>query len=161
MKRFALKCTMLACLAALAAGCLAACSSAATGVDAAQQDNKSYMSQVNGIMDELGSDLDSFVDAVSRNDLVNMRTQADNAYKALDDLEALEVPDDLADVQKKYVDGSAKLRKALDDYIDLFTEASSGALEQSTYEDRIAVIQKAYDEGVALLKEGDELAAAK
>mgnify|MGYP006896730393 CR=1 FL=1 len=41
----------------------------------------------------LKSRLESFTDAVSRGDVVGMRTQADNAFKAIDDLNNLNVPD--------------------------------------------------------------------
>ena len=119
------------------------------------------MSQVNGVMAELGDELGSFVDAVSRNDVVNMRTQADNAYRSLDDLEAIEAPEGLSDVRQKYIDGTAKLREALDGYIALYTEVESGALNQSDYAARLAKVQALYDEGVDLLKQADEAASQK
>lgn len=161
MKQVVIKLGTLVCALALCVGAVAGCTSNNSTLDSAQQDNRSYMSQVNGLMDELGVDLDSFVDAVSRNDLVNMRTQADNAYKVLDDLSALEAPDDLSDVKQGYVDGTAKLREALDGYIGLFTEVSSGSFDQSMYGDRLAQVQALYDEGVDLLKKADETAASK
>jgi len=119
------------------------------------------MSKVNGVMEKLGDNLESFVDAVSRGDLVNMRTQADNAYRSLNELAELEAPEDLQDVKKSYVDGTTKLREALDGYIDLYTAAQSDSFDQSTYKDRLANVQKLYDEGVELLKKGDETAAGK
>ncbi|MBQ9044051.1 MAG: hypothetical protein IJ111_14700 [Eggerthellaceae bacterium] len=152
----------LVCALALACGVLAGCAnSAATTATAEQQANRAYMSQVNGIMEELGEGLDTFVDAVSRNDIVNMRTQADNAYKALDELKDLEVPDELADVQEKYVKGADKLREALDGYIALYTEMNSESFDMSTYDARIDAVQSLYDEGVDLMAEADETAASK
>ena len=50
------------------------------------------MTQVNQTMDDLKSRLESFTDAVSRGDVVGMRTQADSAFKAIDDLNNLNVP---------------------------------------------------------------------
>ena len=140
---------------------LAGCSTAATSVDSAQQENRSYMSKVNEVMSELGDDLESFVGAVSRNDVVNMRTQAKNAYRVLDSLESIEAPESLSDVRQKYIDGTAKLREALDGYIELYTEAESGVLDQSSYADRLAKVQSLYDEGVGLLKQADETASQK
>ena len=161
MKRIMLKFCSCTCALALSAGVVAGCASANPAANAEQQANRAYMSQVNGIMDELGVDLDSFVDAVSRGDVVNMRTQADNAYKTLDELNAVEAPENLSDIQKSYADGTRKLREALDDYIELYTEISAGSFDQSKYDSRIADIQKLYDEGVSALKQGDETAASK
>lgn len=161
MKHFMMKIGTVICIAALCLGALAACSNPASNIDSSQQSNRSYMSKVNGIMDQLGDNLGSFVDAVSRGDLVNMRTQAENAYRSLDDLAKLEAPEGLEDVQKSYVDGTEKLRKALNDYIDLYTAAQSDSFDQSTYEEKLASIQSLYDEGVELLKKGDETAASK
>ena len=66
----------------------------AAGYAAAQQqsENRQYMTQVNQTMDDLKSRLESFTDAVSRGDVVGMRTQADNAFKAIDDLNNLTSP---------------------------------------------------------------------
>ena len=152
----------LACACALAlSGILVACSAGTSALSSEQQENRSYMSQVNGVMATLGDDLDSFVGAVSRNDVVNMRTQADNAYKALDELAAIEAPEALADVQQDYVDGTEKMRKALDAYIELYTDLEAGSFDQSTYSSRIAEVQSLYDEAVEQLKKADEAAAEK
>ena len=126
-----------------------------------QQANRAYMSQVNEAMTKLDDNLDSFIDAVSRGDVVNMRTQADNAYKELDKLSEIEAPEALADIKKDYVDGSAKLREALDEYIKLYSKAASEGsdFDWSDYDDRIKSIQTLYDEGVALLEAGDKAAA--
>lgn len=150
------------CVVALACGMLSGCANtAANNATSAQQANRAYMSQVNEIMEQLNSGLDSFVDAVSRGDIVNMRTQADNAYKALDKLGELEAPENLSDVQEKYVEGADKLRGALDAYISLYTEMNGASFDKATYDDRIAQIQKLYDDGVKLMQEGDEAAAGK
>ena len=153
---------VLICAMALACGLIAGCANTAgTKATEEQQANRNYMSQVNEIMEQLDSGLDSFVDAVSRGDIVNMRTQADEAFKVLDKLDALEAPDGLADVQDKYKDGSAKLRDALDAYITLYTDMNGSSFDMTTYDKRIADVQKLYDEGVALMQEGDEAAASK
>ena len=162
MKNTATKLIALAFALVLAFAALAGCANTGgTSATPEQQANRAYMSQVNAIMEELGAGLDSFTDAVSRNDLVNMRTQADDAFKSLDKLADLEVPDDLTDVHEKYVAGTSKLREALEGYIALYADMNSGSLDQVAYEDRIAEIQKLYDEGVKLLEEGDKLAADK
>lgn len=159
MKRFAASFVMCAIAVLVAAGALVGCANNASSLNSEQQANRAYMSQVNAAMAQLGEDLDSFVAAVSRGDVVNMRTQADNAYKALDALDAAEAPEALADVKKEYVEGTTKMREALDAYIALYTDIESGSFSQSTYETRIAEIQKKYDEAVEQLKKADEAAA--
>ena len=54
--------------------------------------------------------------------------------------------------------GDAKLREALDEYIDLYAEitAKGDGFDWTAYEKRIADIQKTYDEGVALMKSADQ-----
>ena len=126
-----------------------------------QQANRTYMSQVNETMVELDGNLDSFVDAVSRGDVVNMKTQADNAYKVLDKLSELEAPEALSDVHKKYVEGTQKLEEALDAYIQLYTEAEKAGknFEWSGYDERLKEIQDLYDSGIKALEEGDKAAS--
>ena len=144
---------------------LAGCQQRGSAVDQDQLDRRQYMSQVNQAMDELQTRLESFSDAVSRDDVVGMRTQADNAFKALDELNGIEVPDALKDIQTDYVDGTNSLKDALNGYIDLYTEIESATDEQpfdwSTYDQRIADIQAKYDAGIDTLKKGDETAASK
>ena len=161
MRQLTTKIIACACALVLGVGMLIGCTGPSGKADEAQQKNQAYMSQVNGVMADLGDKLESFVSAVSRGDIVNMRTQADDAYKALDKLSSLEVPENLKDVQQKYVDGTAKLREALDGYIALFTDVQSESFDQSTYADRLAKVQSLYDEGVDLLKQADETAAGK
>lgn len=150
----------VACILAFALA-LAGCASPASNASPEQKANRAYMSQVNETMVELDDQLDQFVDAVSRGDVVNMRTQADNAYKTLDKLADIEPPDGLADIHDGYVKGADKLRQALDEYIDLYTEAASAdeSYDWNAYDRRITKIQKLYDEGVKILSDTDELAA--
>ncbi len=148
---------MLLLVASLFSGCMGGNQ---TPVNTEQQANRSYMSQVNDIMDELSEGLESFVEAVSSGDAVNVKTQADSACQVLDKLSSLEAPDDLKDIQTSYSEGTNKLRQALNEYIALYTEIEAGNFNQTTYDDRMESIQALYDEGVATLKKGDEDAAA-
>lgn len=122
--------------------------------------NSKYMAQVNQIVDELGTKLDSFEDAVSRDDVVSMRTQADGAFAALDKLNELQAPDDLKEIQEYYSDGCSSLKDALSAYIDLYTEVQSATEQQpfdySTYDERLAQTQEAYNTGIETLKNGDQ-----
>ena len=114
-------------------------------------------------MDDLETALASFTDAVSRNDVVGMQTQADNALAKLDSLGSIEAPDELADVQQSYQDGTSQLRDALSSYVALYTEISSATDAQpfdwSTYDARLAEIQEKYDAGIDALEAGDKAAA--
>ena len=134
--------------------------SQATSTDE-QKANSKYMLQVNEIMTEFKGSLSLFNDAVSRGDVVNMRTQADNAFKSLDKLQKTEAPEALKEIKANYVDGTSKLREGLDAYIALYTTManSDSDVDKSSYNDEIARIQKLYDEGIAALQKGDELAA--
>ena len=64
--------------ATLAFGALAGCTGQ-SATDSQQSANRQYLSQVNQVMDDLETSLASFTDAVSRNDVVGMQTQAENA----------------------------------------------------------------------------------
>ena len=165
-KRAIAKILALVCAAACAFVALTGCWNSGNDAAAeAQKANRAYMSQVNEDMVQLRESLDSFVDAVSRDDIVNMRTQAAKAYKVLDKLTAIEPPEQMAEIHEHYVAGANKLREALDAYIDLYAElhnsSEDNAMSKATYDKRIAAIQDLYDEGVAELQAGDELAAAE
>ena len=152
------------CVAMLACAAVG-CAAQDTEVQNAQAANRQYMTQVNQQMEDLSANLSLFAEAVSRNDVVSMRTQADSAFKVIDKLAVIEAPEALADVQAEYADGCAKLEEALNDYIALYTEIETATEEQpfdyDSYDSRIASIQKLYDAGVAQLKAGDALAAGK
>lgn len=126
----------------------------------AQAENRQFMSDVNAIMEELSQRLDSFNDAVSRGDVITMRTQADDAFKVLDNLESLEAPEVLQDVKQGYVDGSKQLKDALNAYIALYTDlaANPSAVSTDAYKERLASIQDTYDQAVEKLKSTDEAA---
>ena len=150
----------LGCSAALLGGVLAGCESPATGATDQQQENRTYMTEVNLAMEDLNSRLASFDDAVTRGDAVTMRTQADNAFKAIDDLSAIDTPDAMKDLQEGYVEGCEKLKDALNSYIDLYTEIDSATEEHpfdyGTYDERLKEIQDTYNEGIDKLKAADE-----
>lgn len=153
------------CACVLMVGVLCGCSSSTTSEETeAQEANRAYMSSVNVIMEDLDEQLESFVDAVSREDVVSMQTQAEDAYEILDELDDLEVPEGLEEIQECYLEGANLLEQALDAYIDLYIEIDSATDEDpfdwDTYEERLAEIQELYDEGIAQLEAGDEAAAA-
>ncbi len=150
------------CAAVLMVGMLAGCAGIEQNSEEAkaQAENRQFMSDVNAIMEELSQRLDSFNDAVSRGDVITMRTQADDAFKVLDNLESLEAPEVLQDVKQGYVDGSKQLKDALNAYIALYTDlaANPSAVSTDAYNERLASIQDTYDQAVEKLKSTDEAA---
>lgn len=164
-KAFALKMLAVALAAAAALAVLTGCSQTGTAANQQQGENRQYMSQVNQVMDDLETQLSGFTDAVSRDDVVGMQTQAQNALATLDDLESIEAPESLADVHQSYTEGAASLREALSDYVALYTEISSASesrpFDWATYEACLAEIQEKYDAGIEKMSAGDELAAGK
>ena len=151
------------CAGVLMVAALGGCAQQDTAASQQQSENRQYMTQVNQAMEDLQSRLESFTDAVSRGDVVGMRTQADNAFKAIDDLNNISTPDSLKDVQTEYTDGTADLKDALNAYIELYTEVDTATEEQpfdySTYDQRIQDIKTKYDEGVGKLQSGDNKAS--
>ncbi len=124
----------------------------------AQAANRQYMSQVSSITDELTERLAAFDEAVAAGDPVAMRLKADDAFRTLDRLSALEAPEVLKDVQTGYSEGVGKLKDALDGYLALYGEADGNDMAGSAYSERLAAIQAEYDEGIAKLQETDQKA---
>lgn len=147
-------------VSALLALSLMGCMQTESAETDAQAVNRQYMASVNQSMDEISKKLASFEDAVARGDVVTMKTQADKAFKEIDDMEELEAPEVLADVKAGYVEGCRLLEDALTSYIDLYTQVGSGALAADSidYANALAAIQLTYDEGIEKLEETDELA---
>ncbi len=156
MKRLA----AIACITLVAAVGLTGCAGLEqTSEEAkAQAENRQYMSDVNATIEQLSQRLDGFEDAVSRGDVVTMRTQADDAFRTLDSLAALQPPEVLKDVQQGYVDGCNQLKGALNDYIALYTDVANGSANGGAYADRLAAVQEAYNAGVDKLRATDEAA---
>ena len=104
------------CAGSLAVAMLAGCAATPqNSLTDEQKANREYMSAVNQKMTTLGSTLDSFNDAVSREDVVTMKTQAANASKVLDELANVETPEAFTDVHTNYVDGAKNLEAALNE----------------------------------------------
>ncbi len=158
------KLAALACASVLGVSVLGGCTQQQS-TQASQEisDNRAYMSQVNQTMDDLKTRMDSFTDAVSRKDVVSMRTQADNAFKVLETLRTQDAPDALKTIKADYVEGCDNLEAALNAYIALYTEIDTATEAQpfdwSTYDQRLSDIKATYDQGIAKLQEGDKTAA--
>lgn len=152
------------CAATLAAFGLAGCAGSAQqgATNDAQSQNRQFMSQVNETVEDMGDRLQDFDDAVSRSDVVTMRSAADEAFACISTLESLEAPEQLTDIKQQYVDACNTLSGALGSYVDLYAEIESATdeapFDYSTYESRLAEIQSAYNEGIEQLKAADTAA---
>ncbi len=152
----------VACVMALMLALLAGCFGGAQAEDP-NRPYRTYMSQVNEIMTELDGCLTEFTDAVSSSDIVAMEKQLDQAAKAIGKLNALDVPDSMADIHKAYLEGTQKLDGALRDYVELYGEidaaSQGGSVDWTKYDKRIEQIQADYDAGVKALQDADAAAA--
>ncbi len=150
----------LALAGAMTVAAVSGCMPSNSAENEEQAANRQYMAAVNQGMDDLAAKLSSFNDAVARGDVVTMRTQADKAFKELDDLAAIEAPEVLADVKAGYVEGCAMLESALGAYVDLYTQLENGSVEADSieYANALADIQADYDAGIAKLEETDKAA---
>ena len=141
---------------AFAAFALGGCTAAQNETQASDQQmaNRQYMAQVNQKMESLTERLSGFSDAVSR---------GDNAFKVIDGLSGIDVPNDFKEIQQDYVDGCASLKDALNAYIDLYTEIENATESQpfdyATYDERLKAIQGQYDAGIEKLKSADKKAS--
>lgn len=153
----ALACALL--LALFAFGCTMP---QTTDAQSTANSSRQYMTDVNQMVEKLSTQLDAFQDAVSREDAVTMRTQADNAFQILDQMAALEAPEELNDLKQSYTKGADQLKDALNQYIDLYTEIASAnashPFDYATYQDRLNSIQDKYNEGVQTLEDADKSA---
>lgn len=152
------------CAGAVAAFGLAGCAGTAQqdAASSEQSQNRQFMSQVNETVEEMGTRLDDFDDAVARGDVVTMRSSAQNAFECISTLEGLEAPESLADIKQQYVDACGMLRDALNAYVDLYAEIESttdeAPFDYSTYDSRLAAIQDQYNQGITKLQDADKAA---
>lgn len=144
------------------AGTLAGCAAAPSPhLTEAQKENRAYMSQINGFIENLSSCLDSFNSAVSRYDTVGMKAQISKISDEIDKLSKKDAPEVLAPMKDKYLSALGTLKTALNSYVDLYSAAQQGTtltFTSKAYADKLAAIQKQYDEGLASLKEADAIA---
>lgn len=121
--------------------------------------SRTFMAQMNEAADTLQEKMDAFTDAASRQDLVSMKVQADAAAAVIDQMSAIEAPDELTDLRQKYVDGCTQLKDVLAGYLDLYTEIDSSTtrnpFDYDEYPDRLAQLQSQYDAAVQALKDAD------
>lgn len=150
-------------LLALAMSFLTACSQG--GQSATEEKTVTagdYMVSVAKSSQQLSSSLKDFAEAISENDITAVQSKADSAYEVLKQMEALEAPDELKSVKGKYDEAVQSLRDALKDYVALYLEVENSPdgvpADYATYVQQIESVQKAYDQGLNLLEEADNMA---
>ncbi len=161
LKKALTRIAAIACVCTLIGVALVGCTTAPPKNDE-QTANRQYMSQVNQIAESLKVRMESFSDAVSRNDLVGMKTQADNAFKVIDELNNITPPDNLKDIQGEYSAGCNDLRDSLNGYISLYSDIESASaaapFDYASYASRLDQCQQKYNSGIDHLKNGDQKA---
>lgn len=147
------------CIACLSA--LVGCSASDEQTDA-QTQNRQYMSSVNTIMETLDSNMETFAQAVKDGEVVSLSAQLSSVDQCVSDLEGLDVPDAMGDIQTSYVNGAKELQTALSSYVQLYEDvkapANGVAPSSADYNSRLADIQSHYDAGIAALKDADSKA---
>ena len=152
-----LVCAVLA--TAMLAGCARGAAQEEESSDPASL-NRSYMARVNQRMADLGQVLEEFQVAVGEGDAVAMQASQAKAGRIIDEVKAAKAPSMLEDVKTGYADGLDQLQRALADYVQLYSDAQAGRLDEAAFNSRLAQVQEAYDAGVAALKKADETAVA-
>lgn len=147
------------CLACLSA--LVGCASSNPQTDA-QTQNRQYMSSVNTIMETLDSNMETFAEAVKGGEVVSLSAQLSAVDQCVSDLEGLDVPDAMGDIQSSYVNGAKELQTALSSYVQLYEDvkapANGAAPSSADYNNRMADIQSHYDAGIKALQDADSKA---
>lgn len=139
---------------ALCLACLAGCAGAANNVDAAAQ-NRAYMAQANTAMMQLNDDLVPFAEAAAAGDIVTMEQTAATAVRDMQAFEEIVAPEGMAEIHAEYAAGCKDLRAALQGYVQLYRDSAS--VDDADFNERIAAIQKQYDEGIAHIQQGDKM----
>ena len=115
MKQVITKWAACLCMLVLAVGVMAGCAQN-NQMNSEQQANRTYMSQVNEIIDQLNGDLDSFVQGYYTDGTKKMRDALDAYINLYTELEAGSFDQStyskrIADVQKLYDEGVETLKK--------------------------------------------------
>ena len=122
-----------------------------------------YMVNLNDMSGKLADKLQEFSDSVGSGKISAMQTKAQEAYAVLDEMAALEAPDDISEIKQQYDDAATQLKGALNDYMALYTEIYDSAdmadFDYSSYTHRIEDVQKQYDNAIGALEDADKKAA--
>lgn len=153
VKRFGKLFTVIA-ACALCLACLAGCGGGVSDAEAAAN-NRAYMAQANTAMMQLNADLVPFSEAAAAGDVVTMEQAATTAMRDMRAFEEITAPEGMTAIHAEYVAGCRDLRAALQQYVQLYRESPN--LDDAAFNERIATIQRQYDDGIAHIQQGDKL----
>jgi hypothetical protein len=163
----------IACVLAAALIALAGCSTSSTSSSekTSAQLNREYMASINSISSEAADDLSSFSEAIGTGDIATARIDADNAIATLSEIQDIEAPDALSEVDADYKKGAEELSEALSRYVDLYTKvysstsssssssSDSSSVDMEAVSQELSEIQALYDDGIQHLSDADQLVA--
>lgn len=118
--------------------------------------NRNFMATLNRQTADLQKALDEFQQAVADDNAVTMQAQLKAVDQIIDAVKNTSPTDTLRAVKDGYVDALTALDSALDDYADLYAQVKSGAIDSAAFNERLAAVQKAYDEGIEKMKAADQ-----
>ena len=140
---------------------MTSCAPAQSAVEKSEAYNRQFMSQINSVVESYGEKLDEFSLAVSQGNVVNMTTLAQSSATITEDMKKIEESNDMEKIRDAYYDAMVELNGALGKYVSLYTNISAlgdSPADASTIQSDLAEVQAAYDAGLQLLKDADELA---
>ena len=140
---------------------MTSCAPAQSAVEKAESYNRQFMSQINSVVEDYSEKLNEFSLAVSQGNVVNMTTLAQASAIITEDMKNIEASNDMEKIRDAYYDAMVALNASLDQYVNLYSEVSAlggSAADTTTVQSGITQVQEAYDSGLQLLKDADELA---
>lgn len=114
---------------------------------------RTYITSVHQAFSSIDEQMESIEKAITASDSATVYTVLDKIDQQVGDLQNIDVPSGLEEVQSKYASASKELATALRDYADYRLKDGFQASDAQT---KLAAIQASYSEGIAALKAADE-----
>ena len=155
MKKKACVLCGLALTGVLASGCMPLSSSTASGSSSASTSARAYITAVHQGFSNIDVQMDAMKKAVSASDGAAVYAALDKVDQQVSALEAVDTPDELKEVQAKYVGAAKNLAQTLREYAAYRLEGGSTSNDAAA---KLAAIQANYADGINTLKAADEIA---
>lgn len=147
-------CAILLCgcalVGALATGCTSTQATTSTVTPA-----RTYITTVHQVYSQIDAQMDAVQTACAASDKEAVFTALNAVDKKVKELEAVETPSGLEELQAKYVSATKSLATTVRSYADYRLNGGSSTSDAS---DKLAQIQKDYAAGIEALKDADKLA---
>ena len=140
---------------------MTSCAPAQSAVEKAESYNRQFMSQINSVVEDYSEKLSEFSLAVSQGNVVNMTTLAQASATITEDMKNIEASNDMEKIRNAYYDAMVALNASLNQYVSVYSEISAlgeSVADAAAVQSGITEVQAAYDAGLQLLKDADELA---